>query len=645
MSGSKVLVSLGAIALVAACGGGGSGSSSANTQTISGVAAVGAPLARASLLLTSLSSDCTFPVPSTTNDNGSFSFTVNTQTCPGPYLLQVSGGQGAAGNVSAFVNQGATGTTGLVVSPISTAAVALAKGADPLDATQNALLTAERYNQAVGVIYNSADQVFSELSIASAPALVNNPSFVADGTGPDMALELLSIDATNTGSVFVGTKFGSASVELSSLQSTSQISSLNLSVASEIYSALNSSSNCISSAFQARSVSNFQTCVTSNFKEGGFNAPDFFQDFNDYLTEVGATRFTSQPATLNWCTFDNASNNLSQTRQQLSNTSGVCHAQLNLLTNGSPVSFGMHFQFNISNQGVVSSAARGNQVDYYYDVMPAIERKLRVDGLTNNTGISSGYKFDIDTGREKLSNGQDLTENASIGVLSATVELTDASGTRLPGGLFYLQCQQGSPCNNSILSICTDSTCTDTDNTSTAIVRTNSALAQAISQARLTGPVFYEIKAYGNLGHNLGQSGTLRYSVKEPLAALPLAQEDAEKLQFPELTSASVAAMAAWTGQNELNLAFNASAQIPVSFVDFFLNSPRVGDSLLLSPSVGLTQLPFKRLATSGAVALEPQCTGETNSPGSYRSLQFEGVFRSIPVGIKYFGSCSSGDY
>lgn len=470
---------------------------------------------------------------------------------------------------------------------------------------------------------------------------MNNPNFVADGTGPDMALELLSIDTTNTGSVFVGTKFSSASVELRSLQSTSQISSFNLSVASEIYSALNISSSCISNAFQESNASSFQNCVTNNFKEGGFNAPDFFQDFNDYLTEVGATSFTSQPATLNWCTFDSASNNLFQTRQQLFNTSGVCHAQLNLLTNGSPVTLSMHFQFNISNQGVVSVAARGNQVDYYYDVRPAIERKLRVDGLTNNTGISSGYRFDIDTGREKLADGQFVTEDSNTGVLSATVELTDSSGTRLPGGLFYLQCQQGDPCNNSFLSICTNSTCSNTDNSSSAIVRTSSSLALAIAQARLTGPVFYEIKAYGNL-NRLGQ---LRYSVKEPLAALPLAQEDAENLQFPELTPASVSAMAAWTGQNELNLAFNASEQIPVSIVDFFLNLPRVGDYILLSPSVGLTQLPFKGLATSGVAALEPQCTGETDSPRSYRSLQFEGVFRSIPVGIKYFGSCSSGDY
>ena len=440
---------------------------------------------------------------------------------------------------------------------------------------------------------------------------------------------LNSPGSSNSG-VLAASRFSGVAIQLDGSTTASNVAQLAVpaGLAVKIIAGINASNQCLLSALKANNATQLSGCLDGSFNDGGItSAADYLNRINNG-TPLPAS-FGMQSAGIEWCSFTNPAYTFAS--PSVANQSGVCYAKT-AVTSSTEIggSFPGFYRFVVNGAGNdLASAVKlyGNQIPTSLDISTAIEKKARIDGLTDNTGSTSGYKVGIGTGME---NG--------VGVLkvkSAKVTLLDASGSTI-GSTVYLQCQQGNSCTNSILSICTDSTCSAFDQTSSAIVGANSALAQGIITALKTGPVRAKVEASSLL---MSAWNPNVFTTYVPINSIPLPQASLSAITFPSLSSASIAALQAWNGGSPLTLSYSSgSASLFQGYFYSSTNPPSANEAFLNNISGSVTVPNFGRSAVS--ISTCPPSAGV-----AYRSYTLVGAYNGVPISTKYFGSCNGGDY
>lgn len=192
------------VALLQGCGGGSGGAaSSAASTSVSGVAAVGAPISSGSIKLIGANGAT---ATATVSEAGAY--TIDTNGLTRPILVRVDGVAGGETAVHYSVITEAGGT--INANPVTTAIVTLAMGDDPgtvfeaANTTKIALLTDTAVGNASAVLYTTlnASRAAAGMSTSSDVNFLN-ATFVANKSGLDRVLDLvkLRIEPGNTISI------------------------------------------------------------------------------------------------------------------------------------------------------------------------------------------------------------------------------------------------------------------------------------------------------------------------------------------------------------------------------------------------------------------------------------------------------------
>jgi hypothetical protein len=624
----KLIQAVALLSLISCGGGSGSGGGSGtadSTLTLNGVASIGAPLTEADVLLVSLSSGAVYYATNKTGTDGSFSLTLDPKIYPPPYLLKVSGTSDQQVSVYSYITNDTT--KGIVVTPFTSAAVALAAGSDPESAFLNRpnLMGGEFVNK-LQVIYKAGQSVFYQFGVNAPLLLAQNNAYVANATGADLALDVLKINYSVDGSVNISTKFASQTLSLNAASTALNTTSLALNslLANKIVDGINSNNSCLTNAYNNNSVAQFGNCLDVNFKDVGINtASSLLAGFRTYLTNKTLTQ--PNAASISWCDFDDGTLSFGSSAAAVANKTGVCLAKSKFVASGTTLATNSYYKFTVSATGsdIASVKLFGNQLDNSLSIYPAMEKKIRLDGLTQNTGITSGFKFEI--GTKNTSN--------TVTIYSARVVLKDSTNTALTNGTFYLQCSQGLFCADTMLQICTNSNCTSLSFTD-AIVSTNNAVAATIQTAMQTGPVRAEVTAYNKLISD--GTKTIVYQKTIPITNLPVSQDIAETLTFPTLSAASVNTLKNWSG-GDFSTSFTPGSASAVYGVNFFYPY----SNYFKIVSAGQSTASHSGIP-GGSTAISSGCAGGS---ATYRSYDLAGFVLDIPIQTKYFGSCNAGDY
>lgn len=199
---------LGLAVLLASCGGGGGGesgntASSANSSTLSGVAAYGAPLANASI---AVSDGYGHSTTATADANGAYSANVTGFTAPLLIIARASSGESTRRYLALVDAVPAVGTTATAnVTPLTMAVVAMAStnGTDPeefvRDASKLSHLSAGSINTAVTRLQGTLSPVLTDVGLS--PSF--NPMrtvFVADrNSAGDKLLDTIKVTLSDQG--------------------------------------------------------------------------------------------------------------------------------------------------------------------------------------------------------------------------------------------------------------------------------------------------------------------------------------------------------------------------------------------------------------------------------------------------------------
>ncbi len=623
------LCSLCLILSLASCGGGPSSTSS--PVGVSGVASMGAPMTSATITIKSLANGANYS-PGSTDASGNFSFSVNTTDYSPPYLIRVTTeiGDETASHFSLIsVGEG----TGLVVTPLSSAALALAANRTADQAFSEAVSVSKTtFDSKVGIIFKAAESIFSSLGVTDSAKLVKNSQYEANGSGADSFFDIVKInyDGTLSGNLVLTTKFSGKAVELNNLTTTDSVGVLEDigGLASKVVIGINNNNRCIENAFETNNSVNLSDCLDSSFKDAEItNAEGLLQKW----TSITGTALESKATSVEWCDFVNSSLSFASEANVLAGQTGICAATHEIRTSSSSVAFSGRYKFivNSSADDVSSVELYGNQVATHLAVYPHLQKKLRIDGFTENTGITSGYRFDIGTGVGAVS----ASDKADI--VAARVRLKNNSGSSITDGTFYMQCRQGAiaSCSDKYLSICTSSNCSSFNMVADRVFSVSESLAKSIISEMKSGRVTAEITTYSDTNRT-----TQVYQADTALVGVPVAQNIANGLTFPSIDSSSRTAIASWVSDTRLSITYdsgNANLFQGVFYVEDGTNNDSTeakltsGKATHSSPSI------------SNVVALDGDCSAS----GVYRSYTIKGSFNDVSTEVKYFGSCDSADY
>jgi hypothetical protein len=637
-------------AALCACGGGGGNTTTANTTaTLSGIASAGAPITGASISVLS-SNGLYLETSATTDTTGGFQISIDTQTYTSPYLLKITKSSGqSVGNYYAYAS--ANSSAGILVTPISNATLGLAANAnlDQIFASGAipSALTTNSIDNALEKVYAASSNVFSALSVTDKSKLLVNASYAANGSGQDASLDAVSFSSASAtdGSVIVGSKLTGNSVKIDNSTTVGSISSIpfnnngtGLLVA--INTSINQVNNCIKNAINNNTSS--PNCFDDSYMGSGLDKAHYVSTMRSdisQLTSIGAS-------SVKWCIFDNASLSFNSTTTQLAGSSGICNATFSATATDGAGVISEYYKFTLNNDGatVATVKAIGNGVNDDLDIGPSILSKLRVDGFTENIGITSGYKFRIGTALQSTNGNPVVTSTSN---LSAKVEILNASGTNLD--TFYMECNQGASCIDSALAVCKDksATCANgVDRTADNIISVNSSLANTIISALQQGFVSARITTYNKiLSDNTKQQ---RYQKTLPIIGLPIPQDVASQITFPSLTTSGASALANWTGQTSVELGFNrGDSRVALMEMDFTAQPSAGVNGKSVTLKKSMTSATFNGLVGNGTAIIPATSTGCQNvgNSANWRGVYINGTFNNVPVTVKQFGSCYSGNY
>jgi hypothetical protein len=630
------VMTLACIAIISACGGGGGGGGSSSTSTtssgssISGTASTGAPVVGGAITILSLSNGSFFYSDSKTASDGTFSLTVDSALYPAPYLVRVSS---KSSNANYYSYVASNGSSGNIITPISSYALGLAFNKNPDDLFNGTTKISESsFKAAVDLIYTAAKGIFNDKGYANSSDITSNPNYVANGEGQDGIHDILNIVSTSSssGDILVGTKYLTGAVPLTSSTSASSITPITLSVdlPSSIATQINANNLCIKNAINANSSSALAACLDVNYKDRGNTSAAML--LSEIRSGLPGTLTKINPASIQWCLFDNPALNFKSSAASLAGQSGICYATFDLIAGDTPEYGDGYYKFitDSSGKAVTSAKTYGNQLDDKLIITPAIQKKLRLDGLTNNTGIASGYAFSIGTALSST------TKN-----LAAKIEIIDSSSNNL--GTFYMSCVQGNGCIDSELTMCSSTdadTCKNNayvDKVNDQILNVSSSLSSAIISAMKTGPVSAKVTTYRDLART-----TSNFVKSIPITGTPLSLDDANKIVFPSLSSSTQAALAAWNGGSSIGATFSAGG-ISLTDVEFWASPNANVNSSNIAVKAGQTTGTFTGISGSGITPIAAGCP----QYATWRGSGLSGFYQGRHIYTKYFGSCSPGDY
>jgi len=639
--------------LVVACGGGGGGGGGgSNGSTVSGIASSGSPISGASIKV--LSSNGQYYSPSiTTGADGSFQFLLNLSSYPAPLLVQVSQTTGQSiGTYYSFVS--GADLSGLVITPLSNAVVGLAANSN-LDqiftsGSIPAALNTTSIASALQLVAKATANQLTGLGVSDPTLLLKNTSYVANGSGQDAILDAVSISSANTGngSVIISSKLTGVSVQVDNGLTSASIVSIPFSsnsanLLTQINAGISSINNCIKNAVNTSSSTS--SCIDPSFLHSGDTASTVITNLR---SDIGSISSIGSPS-IRWCTVDTPGLTLDSSAASLGNKTGICNATFPVTaSNGAGLAnYFYKFTLNSIGNGIADIKAYGNQLQDSLEVNPLIYVKTRVDGFITNIGTTSGYAFNIGTALQKTGGNPTVLSTSN---LSAKVEVLDSSGNNL--STVYMQCQQGSSCINSELTLCksTSSTCASgVDTTVDSVLSVNSSLSTSIIQALQTGFVSARVTAYNKILSDNTKSTNFVKTI--PIVGVPISQSIADSLTYPALTIASQSALAAWSGASSLTVNFSRGDQKINLYNIHFGAQPSAGVAdRSVAIGSGALMATFTGIASqngSTIIPLTTSCNSIATSTGAanWRAVFFDGSFNNVDVNLKTFGSCFSGDY
>ena len=194
---SSLLISMTAL-LIACGGGGGGGSSSPSTTSLSGVAAIGAAMASASVTLKDSTGKT---ATATTNESGNFSFNDVSSFTP-PLMLQVKGTVAGQSYVlhSMMTSTPAQGTNTLNVTPATEAITTQTLGADPEvtfdDPAKIKKIDPQKLADTKAKLVAALKDAMANLKINQMDVM--SGKFAADKTGLDKLFDLVDFSADSS---------------------------------------------------------------------------------------------------------------------------------------------------------------------------------------------------------------------------------------------------------------------------------------------------------------------------------------------------------------------------------------------------------------------------------------------------------------
>ena len=193
------ILSLMASATLIACGGGGSGPTGATTPSLSGTAAVGAPLPNAKVTLKGASGT---PLETTTNALGEYKFP-DVSSLTAPLMLQAKGNAGGTDYTlhSLLPTAPAAGVNGVLnATPATQAVVAQATGQDPAtvfaDSTKIKLIDSKKLQDAKARLMAALAEVLKALGQTSTSVDLFTTKFAVNDGGLNKLFDLIAFQAT-----------------------------------------------------------------------------------------------------------------------------------------------------------------------------------------------------------------------------------------------------------------------------------------------------------------------------------------------------------------------------------------------------------------------------------------------------------------
>jgi hypothetical protein len=422
-----------------------------------------------------------------------------------------------------------------------------------------------------------------------------------------------------------------------------QYSSGSVSLLNQINASINDVNSCLKTAINNSTTS--PNCLDPLYLDAGVGSNNFITNAHENIGTISTIGLSS----VRYCNFEDPTISFASTPSQLGNKSGVCNASFSIAgANGAGV-LSTFYKFTLNSTGsqVASVKLWGNQLQVKLEINPKVWAKFRVDGFTTNIGKTSGYEFNIGTALQKNNGNPTVTPTSN---LSAKVELQDVAGNNID--TFYMECQQGINCINTELSVCKNnsSTCSSgVDTVSDAVVSVNSTLSRSIINALQQGFVYAKITGYNKILSDNAKS--TNFTKLMPVIGIPIPQEVVDNLTFPALSSASSAAIAAWSGSDTLSITLTqGSPKIMLSDISFNVQPSAAVSDVSKAISQGVLTYSFSGLTSkngSTIIPLTPNCMSTAQSTGAanWRSAYLSGTFSNIPVDMKFFGSCFSSDY
>jgi len=433
------------VVLLAACGGGGGGSASvggATSNTLSGVAAVGAPMASAAIKLTC--ADGT--VKTTTADsNGAYSFTAtDIASCQAPYVLSATGQVGdTQDTLVSVLPTTISGSQNLNITPVTHAiAATLASNGDPLKlvdsiATEKSGITSISVFQRATALQGALSGLLTSAGLPANFDLLSG-SFTANSSGFDKVLDNLKVDV-KAGGVEISNVGASVQDDMGSLttapaadfsssgiridRTTNFASALSTipaqiqdtSIADIFQTQLN---NCFGSASSARgTVSSLgATCSVLQF------ASDYLNDGRNAASEFNY-RLQGQ-------LYDNAKFGKPEIIRFLSASPTDTRALVSLSltrTDGITEQIVTVVENSTTTGGVLK--LRGNQRPYYLDISGVVQKRSLLAARLNSPQARSTF----------YATGLNIYLDYNVGNAHTLIKYVKITGPLLPVGGIYLR--------------------------------------------------------------------------------------------------------------------------------------------------------------------------------------------------------------
>lgn len=395
------------VTLLAACGGGGGGGSvgSSTSNTLSGVAAVGAPISNALIKLTC--SDGSVKT-TTANSAGEYSFAASDlASCTAPYVVSATGQVGDTQEtfVSVLPTQ-ISGSQTLNVTPLTHALSAtLSSTGDPLKlvddfVNEKSAVSATAVTQRSSAITAALSNVLTAAGLPADFDLLQG-KFTADSTGFDKVLDNVKVDVkaggvdiVNTGAA-VHDDMGSLSSAPASNFASSGISINKNTNFSSALTTLPSQiqDTSIADLFQTQLNNCFATASTARGSVGALTGScSVLQIASDYLNDGknGASEFNFR---LQGGTYDNAVFGKPEVIRFLSATPTDTRALIAIgltRTDGVTETIQTVVEMSAANTGGVLKL-RGNQRPFYFDIAGVVQKREQLVQRNTTTNARSTY--------------------------------------------------------------------------------------------------------------------------------------------------------------------------------------------------------------------------------------------------------------